>query len=223
MTELDQGIPDHNILIATPAYNGNIQTEYLHAVLAFQKAGINFEIETTRSESLITRARNLLLTHFWRREEYTHILFLDADVFLDPHGLLNMLYFEKDVIGAPVSLKGVGKDGKRVFNTDANLEYEIKLQSVSWLGTAVFMLSRNAVAALVTDAREREAVYPRRSVNLVQDNPEMIYDVFQVGVVDGEYLSEDFWVCNKLRSLGFDVFVDTSIYTRHTGMVVFDT
>jgi len=48
------------------------------------------------------------------------------------------------------------------------------------------------------------------------------YDVFRVGISNGEYLSEDFWVCKELIQLGYEILVDTSVYTRHNGMVCFD-
>ncbi len=43
------------------------------------------------------------------------------------------------------------------------------------------------------------------------------YDVFRVGVQANEYLSEDYWVCRRLRTLGFDVLIDPSIITTHHG------
>ena len=45
------------------------------------------------------------------------------------------------------------------------------------------------------------------------------YDVFRTGVVGDEYLSEDYWVCRELRRLGFPVYLDPTIVTRHSGMM----
>ncbi len=210
------------LMIGTPAYNGYLHTEYLHSVLAFKTMGIDFSVQTIGNESLITRARNTILAKFWLMEEYTHLLFLDADVFLDVDGLLNMLYYDKDVIGAPVALKGKNPDGSAQLNTDANPELEIKLQSVNRVGTAVFMLSRNAIGALIDDAIKNGRSYLQTVSRDPQHSGEIHYDVFQVGVSDNIYLSEDFFVCDRLKQLGFEIFVDTSIYTRHTGVVVFD-
>lgn len=216
-------IDDCNILIGTPAYNGNIHTEYLHAALAFKTAGINFAIQTISNESLITRARNTLINSFWEKEEFTHLLFLDADVFLDVNGLRNMIYYNKDVIGAPVALKGKNKDGGTIWNTDIFLDVEPGLQSVTFLGTAVFMLSRHAVSKLIEDAEKNNNFYSTQSqfISKEECDPKR-YDIFQVGVVDNRYLSEDYWVCHKLRQLGFEILVDTSIITRHSGVVAFD-
>ena len=44
-------------------------------------------------------------------------------------------------------------------------------------------------------------------------------DVFRVGVVDGEYLSEDYWACDALRRLGFAIHVDPAMVVRHHGTV----
>jgi hypothetical protein len=49
-----------------------------------------------------------------------------------------------------------------------------------------------------------------------------MYDVFQTGVFDGDYLSEDFYVCKVLMELGFNVYVDSNVRTKHNGMFVFE-
>jgi hypothetical protein len=43
----------------------------------------------------------------------------------------------------------------------------------------------------------------------------------RVGVIDNEYLSEDYWVCRALRQLGFQVYLDATIVTRHHGAQAF--
>jgi len=45
--------------------------------------------------------------------------------------------------------------------------------------------------------------------------------VFKVGVVNGDYLSVDFWVCHRLRQMGYRIFVDPEIATRHQGTTQF--
>ena len=79
------------------------------------------------------------------------------------------------------------------------------------------MLSRRACEALCEDADTYGSnPYTRGyKVGGVQ------YDVFKTGVTDGEYDSEDYYVCRQLRELGFEINVDTTVQNRHNGNYVF--
>ena len=209
-------------MIATPAYNSQVHTDYVHTVMEIRNTGLAFGIQTIGNESLITRARNALLANFWHLEEFTHLLFLDADIYLDAKGLLQMLSYDKDVIGAPVYLKGKDENGRQTLNTNVEIDQQPALQIANRVGTAVFLLSRKAVASLVQDAIKNKRVYKinekfqKNAVNKQQ------YDIFTTEIVNGEYLSEDFNLCYKLRKLGYSIYVDTSVYTRHSGIVNYD-
>ncbi len=199
-----------------------LHTDYLHAILGFISNSIPHSVLTIGNESLITRARNAILATFWESEDFSHLLFLDADVFLDPQGLESMLEHNKDVVGAPVYLKSKDSQGKQTLNTDAQPDVLPVLQSVSRVGTAALLLSRAAVNALVEHAKQDARVYSINQLLRREGMAVQHYDVFRVGISEGEYLSEDFWVCKELRALGFKIYVDTSVYTRHNGMVCFD-
>lgn len=206
-----------NVMIATPAYGGMVHTDFVLALLGYQKAGIRYSLVTLGNESLITRARNTLLSAFHHRPEFSHLLFLDADVGLPPEGLLAMLAHRRDVIGAPVPLKGRDRNGARIFNLGRAVGEDAGLTIVERVGTAALLLSRRAVDALVADACAAGRVYERMHTMLGDQGPALQYDVFQVGVVDAEYLSEDYWVCRTLRTLGFAIHVDPEIATQHFG------
>lgn len=206
-----------NIMVGTPAYNGMVHTDYVNSLLSFNLAGLSYSFLSLGGESLITRARNTILAHFHHNKAFTHLLFLDGDVFLDGKDVIKMLDTGHDVVGAPVPLKTL-EGGKPVFNISGPLSEEGKLVTVERLGTAAMILSRKAATALVEDAIEDGRVYGANPLARGIGDSEEIYDVFQVGVRDGIYLSEDFWVCYRLRELGFDVYVDISIKTRHHGI-----
>jgi len=159
----------------------------------------------------------------------SHLLFLDADIYFHADGLLRLLSLNKDVIGVPVALKGFNRQtGQSVYNTGKILDEEIledgsKLYKVDRVGTAVFMLSRKAVAALAAYAQDNKNTYYPNPHTRGDAQPNIkMYNIFQVGVFDGEYLSEDYYVCRILMDLGFDVFVDPNIKVRHNGMYVFE-
>lgn len=207
-------------MIGTPAYHCQVHTEYVSSLLSFQRAGIPFSLVTIGNESLITRARNTLLSHFHASRDYTHLLFLDGDVGLTAEGLERLLSHDVDVIGAQVPLKSVRDDGEKTYNVGRFYDVDGMRARVEHIGTAVLLLSRNAVSALVDEARAAGRVYPPPVQAEADPLPEQ-YDVFQVGVKDGVYLSEDYWVCRRLRDAGFDIFVDISVKPGHHGMYAF--
>lgn len=219
-----------NLFIGTPAYNSQCHTDYLHSIISYHEKNIPFAVMTLGNESLVTRGRNTVLSYFYRAENFTHLLFLDADMYLHADDLIRLLAAEKDIIGAAVALKGYNAEtGQPVYNTGKILsEEENGLITTNRVGTAVFLLSRKAVDALVQEAIRTNDVYFSNPHSRGDAQPDtLMYDCFKVGVVDkdfetaGDYLSEDYYVCNTLRRLGFDIFVDTNIRPKHNGMFVF--
>lgn len=210
------------LLIGTPAYGGMMHSDYVNSLLEYQTAGIEFGLATIGNESLITRARNSIISYFYEHQEkFTHLLFLDADIKLPAAGLKTLIDFDKDIVGAAVPLKGYWKDGKPKYNIGGFGEKVADhLFKTNRIGTGVMLLSKKAVADLVGKAAEEGATY---SNNASYDNNDTItnmtmYDVFQVGVVDGEYLSEDYWVCRTLKTLGYEIHVADSVIVTHHGM-----
>ena len=210
--------PTH-VMIGTPAYGGMVHITYVQALLEYARHGIGYSLVTIGNESLITRARNSLAALFLAQPQFTHLLFLDADVVLPAEGLRQMLAAGKDVMGAPVALKGRDREGARVFNIGCSLGEEGDLFVVERIGTAALLLSRVAVQALAEAAEREGHVYGSMNICPGESAPVVQYDIFRVGVEDGEYLSEDYWVCHALRRLGFQIFLNASIVTRHHGTV----
>ncbi|MEE4304095.1 MAG: hypothetical protein V2J19_08050 [Wenzhouxiangella sp.] len=209
-----------SFMIGTPAYGGMMHCNMVDQLLRYQHVGLAFSLMTVGNESLITRARNSIVSEFHARREHSHLLFLDADVVLPVDGLQRMLAAGVDVVGAAVALKGRNPDGSRKFNLGRTTGEAGSLIRVQRVGTAALLLSRDAVNALVEKAIAEGRVY-RRSSNLRGEDQRAAvhYDIFRVGVVGDEYLSEDYWVCHELRELGFEVHVDPTLVTRHLGMV----
>jgi len=209
------------ILIGTPAYNGQIHINYLNSIMSFYKNKINFTVMNIGNESLIPRGRNTIISLFSQLKEYDYLLFLDADIFLDGKDLKKLLNYNKDVISAPVPLKGFDSKGNKVYNVGKLLEREDELCVIDRVGTAVLLLSRFAVEELVEDAKKNDNVYEPNPHTRSSMKTDKMYDIFKTGVKDGVYLSEDFFVCDKLIELGFKIYCDDKIVVKHAGMVEF--
>jgi len=209
--------PAVHLMIATPAYGGMVHLDYTLSLLELRGAGIDFTLVGMGNESLITRARNALISSFHARPAFTHLLFLDADIGVPAAGIRRLIEHGRDVVAAPVPLKGLGPSGERIFNVGRTVGESGSLTLVDRVGTAVLLLSRRAVDALVDEAKRDGRVYDRASTMSGDAATRVHYDVFRVGVADGEYLSEDYWACATLRKLGYAVHVDPTIVVRHHG------
>lgn len=99
-----------SVLIATPAYQGNLYAEYAKAVanlrILLLTKGIVSEWFTINAESLISRGRNACVAYFLSKKEHTHLLFIDADITFNSADVLTLLESDKDICGLPYPKKG---------------------------------------------------------------------------------------------------------------------
>lgn len=106
-TPLDYPI---RLLIATPAYGGNVhlsyQTSLIKLLFRLQHAGVYYELFMPAFESLITRGRNAACAYFLGSpSKFTHMIFIDADIGYDPEAVLFLLASNKGVSGCPYPIK----------------------------------------------------------------------------------------------------------------------
>lgn len=102
-----------NILIAMPAYQGGVQTSTAKSIVELTTLlninGIKSKWLTIDSESLITRGRNACIAYFLSAKEFTHILFIDADITFPVAAVLRLLDSNKDITGIAYPKKGLSQ------------------------------------------------------------------------------------------------------------------
>jgi len=101
-----------NVMIATPCYGAMVTEGYLQSIVSaiqiLHSAGVQCTLFTMGNESLITRARNACVAFFLSADvEFTHLLFIDADIKFNPHTILRLLQFNKPVVAAAYPKKCV--------------------------------------------------------------------------------------------------------------------
>ena len=95
-------MPGSKIFIGTPCYGGMISVNYFESCLrlmsecSLNKVGLQFG--TIGNESLVTRARNTLVQLFMDHSEYTHLLFIDADIGFSERTVMRMLELDEEVV-----------------------------------------------------------------------------------------------------------------------------
>jgi hypothetical protein len=105
-------IPAPKIFVATPCYGGMLTVNYFESCLGLMheciKKGIGLQFATIGNESLITRARNTLVQLFMDDEkEYTHLMFIDADIGFHCDTVLRMLALNKEVVASIYPRKAI--------------------------------------------------------------------------------------------------------------------
>ena len=85
---------EKKIMVCTPMYGGMCSGMYAKASCDLATLSTKYQMDLKFfylfNESLIPRARNYLVDEFLRAEEYTHLMFIDADICYDPNYVLTL-------------------------------------------------------------------------------------------------------------------------------------
>jgi hypothetical protein len=235
-----------HLLVATPCYGGQVTSLYTLSLLGLQHAcaeiGIGLSFGLIAGDSLITRARNLVVQQFLATPEATHLLFIDADIGFSPEQALALLAADKDICGAIYPLKRLDWERIRshakagIENLAAStLNYVVDLKEgepsppkddffrVKYLGTG-FMLIRREVFARMAE-RYPETKFKKIHLGLNIDANETEAHAFFDCMIDpesGEYLSEDYTFCKRWTAMGGEIWAYANSRLAHVGTHVFE-
>lgn len=96
------------------------------------------------------------------------------------------------------------------------LEINNNLAKVKHLATGFMMIRRSLLAHMM---KAFPSTKYRDDVNFLKpEENAMAYALFDCGVEEGHYYSEDWLFCHRWTKMGGDVFVDVSINLTHTGI-----
>ena len=91
-----------NVFVATPMYGGMCTGYFTQSLItlghALQQNGISMGFSAMFNESLIQRGRNALAHTFMTNKQYTHLMFIDADIKFHPGDIVKMIKSDKDII-----------------------------------------------------------------------------------------------------------------------------
>ena len=100
----------NKFFVATPCYGGQLTEPYFRSVVKlmtfFNQHRIPLAFGTIANESLVTRARNVLVAYFLN-SDYTHLMFVDADIVFQVEDMLKLFVHNKDIAVGAYPKKGV--------------------------------------------------------------------------------------------------------------------
>lgn len=245
----------NKFFIATPCYGGQLMEPYFRSTIKlltfFNQHQIPIAFGTIANESLVTRARNVLLAYFLA-SDYTHLMFVDADIEFQVEDILKLYAHDKDVIVGAYPKKGVAwqriKDSVNdpahsskpltdkeiaAFGSDYAVNFkfvdrdarsiavENGIVKLHDAGTGFMMIKRQAIMKMLKAYPELKY---NNDVNMGGTNlGDNFYALFDTMIdpIDKRYLSEDYTFCRRWQDIGGDIWLDPSISLNHYGHFCF--
>lgn len=226
------------LLIATPAFGGNLTTDYVGSLLntlsAVKQNGTNVSIEVyfLKHESLISRGRNNCASYALKGG-FDKMLFIDADQAWSPADFFALLNSERTLVGGtyckktlpwdlnftplaehsekffPDGVKNVTRYSGYIKETaDANGEVEVRC-----LPTGFLLVDRKVLNSLEKGCPS----YQTRDHQHAEVTEHR--DYFPSGVINGAYESEDFFFCLQAREAGHIPYLNTRVIVDHLGQL----
>jgi len=225
------------VMLATPMYGGNCTGGYTSSLLDLAMV-MPFTPFFLQNESLITRARNMI-THVFMKSDATHLFFVDADIAFDAEAIPKMMEANVDIIGAIYPKKHINWDKLRnavlsgvptselpQFSVDYQYRGSFgqnqlnKPIEVDRIGTGMMIIKREVFERMKSSTNSCKlgsSIYGMVSMD------EIVYNYFETGIDEttGEFLGEDWFFCQKWKSLGGEIYSAPWVGTRHIGTHVF--
>ena len=236
------------IFVATPCYGGMLTEAYFRSMVRtltfFNQHQIPIAFGTIANESLVTRARNVLVAYFLQ-SNYTRLFFIDADIEFQVEDVLKLIAHNKEVCVGAYPKKGVNwqrirdsvlrKSTEEISDRDiaaAGSDYAINFKFVNRDlkqiaiengviklhdgATGFMMIKREAIDKMI-------AAYPELKYNNDLNTPPDLQDFFyaffdtMIDPKDKRYLSEDYTFSRRWQDIGGDIWLDPTISLNHYG------
>ena len=232
-----------NVLIAIPSFDQKIHLQTISSIIntrdALLQANIGVGMMWVR-DSLITRARNKLVSSFLEQKDYTHLFFIDADIVFNPQDFIRVLLFDKPLTSAPYPLKHELKIEEGDASKGWCLNFPIGkinlsdnekgFKKVNYAGTGFMCIEREVFEKILkkypsieylTDVKAK--INNKREVKGKKE-----YAFFDCGIQgqgilkDQEktkrYLSEDYYFCALWKQCKGEIWSDLTSTLRHIGI-----
>ena len=236
------------LFIATPMYGGLCSGLYTMGMISASNvlngAGISFSYNHLMNESLITRARNLLV-HNFLSTACTHVMFIDADIGFQAQDIVSMLAADKDIICGIYPKKEINWplietavkrgvpsaylesfSGSFVVNLADSAQEErfdpLKPLKIDNGGTG-FMLIKREVFEVLAESVPRYTHDSQRPGE-IDERPRLIHEFFATSIDEqsNRLLSEDYHFCALARKHGFTIWAAPWTQLVHCGTYVFN-
>jgi hypothetical protein len=235
-----------NLMLATPAFGGQLTALYASSVLAFleacQERHLPVEVAVQWGDSLVSRARQDLVTRFLETPHATHLLFIDADIGFTPAQVFRLMEFDAEMASGVYPYKRLDLERvRRAYDKKAQVRSaELWAYGVEFDDPSRIVMKDGFAKALYAGlgfCLIKKSVFQK----MIQRYPDLKYTagflpadpfpqsanryaLFNDGIDEatGHYLSEDLSFCRRWTRMGGEIWVDSQSRLQHVGPAVFE-
>ena len=239
------------IFLGMPMYGGMLTENTMHGLLNLQQwcmhYGVGVRVQSMGNESLITRARNTIVSMMMDAKDYiaTHLLFIDSDIGFSAQNIERLLCADKDVVCGIYPRKhvhmervaGILKENPDAspdeiearclgynlnFDDPLNVKMENGFAKVNEAATGMMLVKRDVFRTMMKKFPERK-YNSDQIVNGQGYKSDNCYDLFSVGIYgeNRRYLSEDYYFSRLWQECGGEIWADMAMPLTHFGNKAF--
>lgn len=209
-----------SLFIALPAYDFKVSLKLAVSLAKFSRAsaehGIDIQIGSICGCSVVSRARNLLAKDMLE-SKCDYLLFIDSDINFEPDDIFRLMAWgtdpKKGIVAAVPRTRNESKVYIATLDYDDNGDLTMNgmgLVRAKRVATA-FMLVRREVFETLEKEHPEWAYYDSKTDRTLSC-------MFDFQLSEEGYIGEDFLFCDRVRSHGFEVWIDPTITLGHMGV-----
>ena len=231
------------LLVATPVHS-EVSIHYAESLLTLQGMGHSLGLVIDfllLKSSLVTQGRNLCVSNFLNKKEYTHMLFIDSDISFDPSSVIKLLRCDKDVVSIPYPMKTINWNkvhGRIQEQKDININdlsrsgfmFPIKVEDqqsitvskgimeVTHAPTGFMLIKKEAILKMIEKYPHLKIKQPT-IINGETKDTENLWNFFDTWFDQetNKYYGEDFAFCQKFRDIGGKCYCYVDDFITHVG------
>lgn len=210
------------VFVFVPAFGRQITTttfEATHELMSALSAKGIYAAIGSFSWPDIEEVRNVVLSWWYESTDFTHLLFVDADMGFPAQMVLDMLTFGEPMVGAIYRKKCDEVDWVASGGLKSP-DFRKGFIEVDGLGMGCFLIRRDAIPPMIEKFPEK--IYPYITIaDFRWQGPNRTLAFFdQMRIPEGK-VSEDISFCRRYREAGGKVWATTAYQTLHEGPKVF--
>jgi hypothetical protein len=197
---------------------GQVNSAFMHSMMDLYpyavQNGMPFTFETLPNCSLISLGRSMMLNRAMQDPDWTHLMFIDADIRFRPEYIHSMILDDKDIVGGFYPKKGLPVDYASSPAPDGE-ETEHLFETI-FCATGFLLIKRHVIEAMVEHYRDE--------LKFTYQGMENAVHLFHP-IIDKEkdhlFLTEDYSFCHRARAIGFKCWMSKRFELPHIGVFEF--